>query len=193
MCEECEMYKAEFAREAAVFEAAHNADVVLSKTIPLPEDHFLLRAWGKAATYPEFRAKYGKPNECDRVYAWWFTNQEALDAFKQELTAFCQTLINNTLVYDAEHRYPNLVKHRTVAYVTLSYKGKEYEVKKDYGYGYPAETAIFDWEENNTSCDCNRLPMLERTHPGTVAPEAIENPECVTTAFVTAFRIAYEQ
>lgn len=191
MCEECERYKAEFAREAAIFEAAHVADVVTTMAIPLPVDHYLLRCWGLADTYPEFREKYGQPNENGRVYAWWFHTAAECAAFKQELQAFCKTLTNDTLVYDSGHEFPNLVKKRTVAYATLSYKDQEYPVRKDYGYGYPARVVIFDWEENNTSCDCNRRRHIEDQHPGTVPHEEFDR-DCETTIFVTAFRIEYE-
>lgn len=186
-----DQYWAEIAKEGKVFEAAGAADRVLLKTIPMPEDHFLLRNWGKAATYPEYRAKYGEPNEHGKIYAHWFTSQADLIAFKQEMIAFCKTLPDASLMYDSGHRCPNTVKHLTVAYATLSYRGKEYEVRKEYGYGYPGEVAIFDWEENNTCDDDRRLPLIEETYPGTVVAEDFDA-DC-QLCFVTAFRVAYEQ
>jgi hypothetical protein len=126
----------------------------------LDKGNYLLRSWGAAAGYPEFKAKYGQPNEPnDRVHAWWFDTDEEREVFKQQLMEFCKTLPIAVLVYD-KNSGP-LVNKRTTVVVTLKYLGKEYKVRKDYGYGYPLGTAIFDWEENNCSAWSNRLSYIE--------------------------------
>jgi hypothetical protein len=131
---------------------------------------YLLRVWGSAQSSPLFIARYGAPNELDfdgtaEVHARWFNTSEERDAFKSELQEFCKLLHpdQSTLVYSPNDETHN--RKRVIAVVTVTYRGQEYVIKKGYGYGYPLHVAIFDWEENNTSCDCNRLPMLLRQHP----------------------------
>lgn len=180
--------------EKEIWEKAREQAEALLDQLPEVKDPYLLRVWGAAKTYPEFANRYGQPNEMSamenpRVYAFWFETDKARKEFKQQMIEFCKTLPNSTLVYDMAEPGP-LVKKNVIVHVTLRYQGKEYEVKKSYGYGYPLSTVIFDWEENNTSCDCNRLLILDHFHPGVLTGEDdAEDRRCSDgVVVVTAFQ-----
>lgn len=51
---------------------------------------------------------------------------------------------------------------RTVADITLKYKDSIYKFEYDFGYDYPEDAALFQFEENNYSCDCNRSLFIQR-------------------------------
>lgn len=165
--------------ETAVFDKARAEEArIEAEAPPLTEGTFLLRVWGAAQNDPKFIEKYGKPIEPDLPtegkadsgrHVWWFNTIAGRAIFRNELVQFCSTLENSTLVYDGD-KHGNLVKKRCISVVTLRYNGKDYEVKRSYGYGYPLHTVIFDWEENNMSCDHNRISLINDFHPG-VVPE----------------------
>lgn len=51
---------------------------------------------------------------------------------------------------------------RTVAEIVLKYEDNIYKFDYDFGYEYSEEAAIFQFEENNYSCDCNRSLFIQR-------------------------------
>ena len=55
-----------------------------------------------------------------------------------------------------------MTQKRTVADITLKYKGNIYKFEYDFGYDYPEDAALFQFEENNYSCDCNRSLFIQR-------------------------------
>lgn len=185
--------------EEPIWEKAHQDSLRLLQQFRTNEQCFLLRVWGAAEEYPQFKDKYGEPNEkrvnsTGKVYAWWFDTKDALDAFKAEMQDFCKTLPNPTLVYDVDDdtREDILPKKNVGVTVTLRYQGKDYIVKKSYGYGYPLGTVIFDWEENNLSCDYNRLSLLDDFHPGILAPEDVDNGRSYTEGQVPVMAFEFE-
>lgn len=164
--------------EAQVFELACKKELQLIRRHNENKVEHVVRMWGAATMNPLFIGRYGKPNEHDpdqdaRVYVRWFDTPEEVEAFRTEVKGFLKLLNTDSLVFSTDSG--TMTRKRTVAVVTLEYKGKEYVVRETYGYGYPMGTVIFNWEENNNSCDCNRLPMIERQHPGTVDPKELEH------------------
>lgn len=51
---------------------------------------------------------------------------------------------------------------RTVATVSLLYKGHTYVFESDFGHDYPAESAHYMFKEGNYACDCNRSLFIQR-------------------------------
>jgi hypothetical protein len=145
-----------------------------------------------------FRKQMGEPNGIEygkEVYVRAFDTKEERDVYKDRIKQLLAPLVKPDLKLD-EREGENVTK-RPVALVTLKYKGKEYDVRKEYSYGYPLDTVIFDWEENNFSCDCNRRLWIERFYPGALEPtpqvcDDDTNP-CGEEIRVTAFGIAYAE
>lgn len=185
--------------EEPIWKKAHQDSLRLFQQFRTNEQCFLLRVWGAAQESLKFKIKYGEPNEkkvngSAQVYAWWFDTKDALDAFKAEMQDFCKTLRNPTLVYDIgdNERDDILPKKNVGVIVTLRYQGKDYIVKSSYGYGYPLGTVIFDWEENNLSCDYNRLSLLDDFHPGILTPEDVDNGRSYTEGQVPVVAFEFE-
>lgn len=155
--------------ETQVFDAARKQEDQLIARNKNNKFEHVVRMWGAATKNPLFIGRYGRPNEGDDVYARWFDTEAEAVAFRAEVTNYLKLLNTKSLVFSLNSG--TLVRKRTVAVVTLTYKGKDYVVKRDYGYGYEMHNAISDWEENNTSCDCNRVPMIARQHPGAGADD----------------------
>ena len=142
-----------------------------------------------------FRKHAGEPNGFqygEPVYLRTFDTPEARAEFKARLMEFLKPFKDPEIRFDEIEGPYN--KQRPVALVTLKWQGKEYDVRKEYSYGYPLHTVIFDWEENNFSCDSNRRLWIEKFHPGTFNPtpevcDEITNPQG-DSIVVTAFGIA---
>lgn len=185
--------------EEPIWEKAHQDSLRLLQQFQSDEPCFMLRVWGVAQTYPAFKAKYGEPNENkarggNEVYVWWFDTKLARDAFKAEMQEFCKTLPQSTLVYSERDGGEDdiLPKKLITAVVTLRYQGKDYVVKQSYGYGYPLGTVIFDWEDNNNSCDCNRVRILDNFHPGILTPEDANDERPCTDGQVPVVAFEFE-
>jgi hypothetical protein len=184
-------------KEAQAFENAQKQNIQLTNRFANEKVEHVVRMWGRATSNPLFIGKYGKPNEMDYddghgVYARWFDTEEEVQAFRAEVKKYLTLLTDNTLVFSTDSG--TMTRKRVRAVATVTFRGKEYVLKKNYGYGYPLGTVIFDWEENNTSCDCNRLPMLLRQHPDVLPTEEeqklIDGNTCYEgRVMVTDFRI----
>ena len=55
-----------------------------------------------------------------------------------------------------------LTHKKTLADITLDYKGHIYSYTENFGYEYPADSARYMYEEGNYACDCNRSLFIER-------------------------------
>lgn len=75
--------------------------------------------------------------------------------------------------YEVLRAMPATPHLRTVAHATVKFRDQEYILTRDYGYGYPARTALFDWEENNCSCDHRRAAYFQEQHPGIMSDKEI--------------------
>lgn len=180
-----------FKNEAEVFKDALDT-FQLPTEVAQGRGKYVFRFWGAAMHLPGFSEKYGEPNEKpdSHVYARWFNTQAELTAFRKELNDFIGPDAAMVRGEPRENGSP-FVTYRVIGVATLRYEGKDYEVRADYGYGYPPRTVIFDWQENNTSCDCRRVPMLARQHPGVVSQAKLDATRkgCFETVPVVAFRI----
>jgi hypothetical protein len=58
------------------------------------------------------------------------------------------------------HETGNLTHRRTVAVITLAYKGHVYRFPYDFGLEYPSDSARFMWTDGNYGCDCNRADFI---------------------------------
>lgn len=92
---------------------------------------------------------------------WFYTLQER-NIFKNNLLQFAK--LHKQMVCFDEHEGIE-AETRTVAVMVLEYKGKQYPLEYDFGVGYPAESALYMWEEGNYACDCNRALFLHKQYP----------------------------
>lgn len=139
-----------------------------------------------------FRKYAGEPNAFqygEDVYLRRFDTKEARVDFEVRLMQFLKPLHAPDIHIEGIQGMH--CDKRPVALATLCWQGKEYDVRKEYGYGYPYGTILFDWEENDTSCDCNRAILIERFYPGTTGAHACDDRPCSCGEIVvTAFGIA---
>ena len=88
----------------------------------------------------------------------WFDTEAESKAFMEKLVDANGGLEGLALtVYEGTD-----VRKRTVAYLHLRYKNKDYHIREDFGYGYPVESAYFMFSEGNYSCDCNLSLFIRR-------------------------------
>jgi hypothetical protein len=185
--------------ERELFEAVSDEDAAFIKQASkFGKTEYRLSFTGSAFGNPLFVGRYGKPDvpraDGGEMYqrAMYFDSAEDREMFKAQVTEFLKLLpkFYNTLEW-TESEGP-LVRKRTVAVLSLLYKGKEYEITKDYGYGYEGHYAIFDWEENNASCDCVRRDAIDEAYPGVFDSSELEEDLCGDGSYpVTKFRIEY--
>lgn len=185
--------------EREIFEAVFEEDLRFLKTA---EQHnkkeYQLRWHGAACGNPLFVGRYGQPNEMrvdggtPQYTVKFFDSAEDREFYKKQVQEFLTLLPKhfNTLVFD-EAEGPMLRK-RTVATLTLLYRGKEYEIQKDFGYGVESRLAIYNWEEGNYEFDCVRVAELDEAYPGVVDQEELEANNHGCDGYpVTSFRIEY--
>lgn len=185
--------------ERELFEAVSHEDAeFIKQAAKYGKTEYRLSFTGAAFGNPLFIGRYGRPNvprgDSGEMYeqAQYFDSAEDRDMFKAQVIEFLKLLpkFYNTLTW-TESEGP-MVRKQTIAVLSLLYKGKEYEITKNYGYGYEGHYAIFDWEENHAGCDCVRRKAIADAHPGVVDPEELEEDLCGDGAYpVTRFRIEY--
>lgn len=73
------------------------------------------------------------------------------------------------LVYDI--RYGEMSHKRTIFVGTFEYQGEEFVVHQDFGYEFPDDRAVFQFVENNYSCDCNRSLFIRQEYGEDSMPE----------------------
>lgn len=156
--------------------------------LPIPDkEGFMLSVRSSKETEARLIEQYG-------ALRWYFDTKEDRHRFKMELFTFRDSLdTNRTLVVDTAEG-PR-VKYQTVVYATVRYQGKDYILRRSYPYGHSPGTAMFDWEENNCSCDHRRLSYFDRTYPGIVNEIDREVAEgCDIRIFpIVDFRIEFEE
>jgi hypothetical protein len=169
----------------------------------LPKDHdaipdkdgYGLIFQGDITELSVFRKHAGEPNGFqygDPVYLRTFDTPEDRAAFKAKLMEFLKPFKDPAIRFDEIEGSHNT--KRPVALATVKWQGKEYDIRKEYSYGYPLNIVLFDWEENNTACDCNRLIMIERFYPNTTGAYAGDGKPCTWgEVVVTAFGIAFAE
>lgn len=73
------------------------------------------------------------------------------------------------LVYDIQ--YGEMSHKRTVFVGTFEYHGKIFVLHQDFGYEFPEDRAVFQFVENNYSCDCNRSLFIRQKYGKYSIPE----------------------
>lgn len=92
---------------------------------------------------------------------------------EEEKNNFCKKLNNPIYLKQGimmSEKYGIMTHKRTIYIGTFEYKGKEFTVHYDFGYEYPEDKAIFIFNSDNYSCDCNRSLFIRREY-GDVIPE----------------------
>jgi hypothetical protein len=91
--------------------------------------------------------------------AYWFETEEERSAFLQKVTPY------HKLGLGVIYREGTTVRLKTVALMEFEYEGKTYHVERDFGYGFSEETARFQLELGNPSCDCIRSRLIQEYFP----------------------------
>ncbi len=122
----------------------------------------LLRFWGRDAkrfadTFPLV------PNEDGEVYAVWFRDEPAREAFMRLITDEC--IVRGPVDNDHAHLI-------TRATVTLRVNGKDYTYSQSFGFGYPESAVHYMYEMGNYSCNCNRRQFIQQECDATFEPDA---------------------
>lgn len=68
-------------------------------------------------------------------------------------------------------KYGEMTHKRTIFVGNFKYKEKLFTIHYDFGYDYPKECAIFQFTENNYSCDCNRSIFIREEYGEDAIPE----------------------
>jgi len=93
---------------------------------------------------------------------FWFSSAEDREAMRQKLNAVADK--HNVMIVFAEYE-GRTVRMRTVAKPVFEFEGKQYPLSVDFGYGFPAESAEYMFDDGNYSCDCNRSTFIQRKFP----------------------------
>lgn len=112
--------------------------------------------WGGIENDGLATAKFGT----ERNY--WFATPREREIFRAEVAMFAHAA--GQIVCFNEVDGPAGQK-RTIAKMTMVHDGKRYPYEYDFGYGYEAHSAEFQFLENNYACDCNRSLFLQRAYP----------------------------
>lgn len=68
-------------------------------------------------------------------------------------------------------QYGEMSHKRTIFVVTFQYQGEEFNLHRDFGYEFPEDVAVFQFVENNYSCDCNRSIFIRQEYGEDAIPE----------------------
>lgn len=116
---------------------------------------YMLQTWGGFYN-DEYREKHGYTGGY-----FWFDTAEERQRYISELREAEDKFGARILVIDIKEGSD--LRQRTVAKMTFSYMGREYQHEEDFGFAFPEENARYMFNEGNYSCDCNRsLRIQER-------------------------------
>lgn len=68
-------------------------------------------------------------------------------------------------------KYGVMSHKRTIFVGTFRYEYIDFTIHYDFGYEFPEETAIFQFLDNNYSCDCNRSLFIREEYGENAIPE----------------------
>jgi hypothetical protein len=134
--------------------------------------------WGGVENDGLATAKFGS----ERNY--WFKTPEERAIFKANVSLFAKAA--DQVVCFSENDGPMALK-RTIAKMVMKYRGEAYPYEYDFGYGFEAHLAEFQFLENNYACDCNRSLFLTRAYPDAGIPEL----DCGDAIDIEDFEIEY--
>ena len=114
---------------------------------------YLLKFWGQGQERVARALKTSQTN-------FWFDTKEEREDFKKKV----KKAAKDHMLAFSEEEGP-YVRYRTVALVTVEFKGQEYSFEYDFGFGYPEESAYYMFEDGNYSCNCNLSGFIRDDHP----------------------------
>jgi len=115
---------------------------------------YLLKAWGADV------AKCPAPDKIhDGAYYWWFASPEDRERFKAKLP-YSSLVTSDEDPEDFSGNRCNTHKRTIAVMVFRLPSGEEKAFEYDFGYGYPAHSAEYMFEDGNYSCDCSRSSFL---------------------------------
>jgi hypothetical protein len=122
-----------------------------------PQYEYLLKFWGQIENDNLVEKELGVKEK-----NFWFKTKEERRMMKSLIENIAKR--NNVIVAFSEEEGMK-VRYKTIAKMILEYEGIDYPYEYDFGYGYPANSAQFMFEDGNYSCDCNRSLFLADAYP----------------------------
>jgi hypothetical protein len=135
---------------------------------------YFLKYWGGAEPYIQKELGTTKQN-------FWFDTKEERDKFAERLKKY------NKHGLVIEKREGQLTHRRTIAEITVKYRGKEYSFEYDFGYEYPIVDAKYMFSTGNYSCDCDLSLFIRSDYPD--FPEL----KCGDEIRMVSFKIKYRR
>lgn len=122
-----------------------------------PNFNFLLHFWGEIMNDNLIEKEIGIKGN----YLWFPSKKERYDGKK--ILKQIADRHNVCIVFSEENG--EHVKKKTIAVAVYEYGGKIYQIEKDFGYGFPPDTARYMFEDGNYSCDCNVSIFIHEKYP----------------------------
>lgn len=91
------------------------------------------------------------------------------------------------LVHDIQ--YGEMSHKRTIFVGTFEYQGEEFVIHQDFWYEFPEDGAVFQFVENNYSCDCNRSLFIRQEYGEYIIPEL----DCGDEIKLTKYHFEYKE
>ena len=92
----------------------------------------------------------------------WFPTRELRDTLKARIDDVAKKYGVMVVFGEEEGETVHL---RTVAHAVFEYRGKNYSIDYDFGYGYQRSLAKYMFEDGNYACDCNRSMFINKKYP----------------------------
>jgi hypothetical protein len=90
---------------------------------------------------------------------FWFPNERSRKDFEAQLEQFAGLGL-------AMRKEEGVMTHaRTIAVVTMRYRGHTYVFEQDFGFEYKSSSAVWMFKEGNYACDCNRSMFIQEVNP----------------------------
>lgn len=128
----------------------------------MSDPQFLLRSWGASLeSVVALRAPDTYESPSGHVGCWWFETREGREVFIEQMDGIINAIRDRVDPGADPHGEMIDTRTLTVAVVTLRLpSGEQGTFRMPFGYGYPAHSARFMFEDGNYSCDCNRRDFL---------------------------------
>lgn len=122
---------------------------------------YLLNVWG--GMFNEENLKLHSEKEG----YYWFDTSKKREVFLKRLQRIANSL-NLGLVYAKKEGFK--MRYETWIKAKVLYENIMYDLSYNFGYGFPEDVAIFNFENGNYSCDCNLSSFLREQY-GEVIPD----------------------
>ena len=142
---------------------------------------WIVHVWGGAwnsDAYPSIETDYGSKEG----YHYFDTEKEKDDFLE---------IINKPEYHSQglarDVKYGVMSHKRTIFVGTFRYEYMDFTIHYDFGYEFPEETAIFQFLDNNYSCDCNRSLFIREEYGKNAIPEL----DCGDEIMLVKYHIEY--